>query len=395
MPRLCILSLLISLATVSVSQTVFFIETFDDSNLAARGWYDNTNLRFSDIEHIPGSQRSAEYRFLQGARTPQSGGGIRRLFPASDEVYLSYWVKYSTNWTGSNRPYHPHEFHFVTNKDDRWVGPAWTNLTTYIEQNEGRPLMGIQDGRNIDAARINQDLTAITENRAVAGCNGSSDRYPKGDCYNSGTEWRNGKSWKANRVVFTDTTGRYDKNEWHFIEAYFRLNRIVDGKGIADGIVRYWFDGQLMIDAPDVMLRTGRHADMKFNQFLIAPYIGDGSPVDQTMWVDDLTVASSRIGTPTPVGHDTSLQPDIELMSVYPMPVISSASIRLRLARLQTLRIEIQNLLGQKVRLIHEGVLAAGDHAFAWSAHDQPSGLYRVIVLADGFRSQQFVRVLK
>jgi len=27
---------------------------------------------------------------------------------------------------------------------------------------------------------------------------------------------------------------------------------------------------------------------------MIAPYIGDGSPVDQTMWVDDLTVAAER-----------------------------------------------------------------------------------------------------
>jgi len=39
---------------------------------------------------------------------------------------------------------------------------------------------------------------------------------------------------------------------------------------------------------------------MRFNQFIIAPYIGDGSPVDQTMWVDNLTVATSRTGGGTP-----------------------------------------------------------------------------------------------
>ena len=33
---------------------------------------------------------------------------------------------------------------------------------------------------------------------------------------------------------------------------------------------------------------------MKFNQLLVAPYIGDGSPVDQTMWVDDLRVGTDR-----------------------------------------------------------------------------------------------------
>src|SRR6185436_3864566 len=38
------------------------------------------------------------------------------------------------------------------------------------------------------------------------------------------------------------------------------------------------------------VIRTGQHPTMMFVQFLVAPYIGDGSPVDQTMWVDDLLV---------------------------------------------------------------------------------------------------------
>lgn len=28
---------------------------------------------------------------------------------------------------------------------------------------------------------------------------------------------------------------------------------------------------------------------MKFNQMVIAPWIGDGSPIAQTFWVDDIT----------------------------------------------------------------------------------------------------------
>src|SRR4030095_9860153 len=45
----------------------------------------------------------------------------------------------------------------------------------------------------------------------------------------------------------------------------------------------------------NVIIRTGANPDMKWNQFLIAPYIGDGSPVDQSMWVDNLLVATSRV----------------------------------------------------------------------------------------------------
>jgi len=41
-----------------------------------------------------------------------------------------------------------------------------------------------------------------------------------------------------------------------------------------------------------VLMRTAQHADMKFNQFIIAPWIGDGSPIDQTFWLDDLVVAN-------------------------------------------------------------------------------------------------------
>jgi len=272
------------------SLTTLFFERFEDANFSARGWYDGSVV-VSSAEHVPGSTSSAEFRFLPGATTPTSGGAMRHKFAASDIVYLSYWVKYSANWQGSNKPYHPHEFHFLTNLDSDWVGPAFTHLTTYIEQNEGVPLLAIQDGVNIDQAQIGVDLTQVTENRGVAGCNGDSDGHGAGDCYLSGSLYRNGKDWRAPMIYFQDAPGSYYKNDWHFIEAVFKLNRIAQGKGVADGQVKYWFDGVAILDFEDAMLRTGANPTMQFVQFLVAPYIGDGSPVDQTMWVDDLTVA--------------------------------------------------------------------------------------------------------
>ena len=38
----------------------------------------------------------------------------------------------------------------------------------------------------------------------------------------------------------------------------------------------------------------GANAAMQFNQLVIAPYIGDGSPVTQSLWIDSLTVATAR-----------------------------------------------------------------------------------------------------
>ena len=88
--------------------------------------------------------------------------------------------------------------------------------------------------------------------------------------------------------------GPDDKTHWHEVEAFFQRNSIKDGKGQPDGVAQYWFDGKLVIDRHDAMFRTGAHPDMEFDQFIIAPYIGDGAPVDETAWYADLAVATAR-----------------------------------------------------------------------------------------------------
>jgi len=154
-----------------------------------------------------------------------------------------------------------------------------------------------QDSRNIDGTRINQDLTNVTENRAVSGCNGNPDGTV-GTCYLSDGLNYNGRSWRSAQPVFLPTAGAGYKADWHQIEVYFQLNSIVNGKALRDGVAQYWFDGQLVIDRRDVFLRTGAHPNMKFNQFIMAAYIGDGSPINQTLWYDELIVETKRPGTP-------------------------------------------------------------------------------------------------
>ncbi|MCI0559116.1 MAG: polysaccharide lyase, partial [Nitrososphaera sp.] len=155
----------------------------------------------------------------------------------------------------------------------------------------------IQDGQNIDKTNIGQNLVNLSELRAVAGCNGDSDGYGNGACYPVGSEYRNGKLWKAGKIYFSDTAGAYYKGDWHHVEAFFKLNTIVNGKGVADGVLKYWYDGQLIIDRNAAVIRTGQYPSMKFNQFLIAPYIGDGSPVDQTFWIDNLVIGTAPPAT--------------------------------------------------------------------------------------------------
>src|SRR5437773_9698354 len=104
MKRVTPLFFLILLLSGSLrAQTIFFKETFEDTLFGSRGWYDNVPMKITGADHIPGSNHSVVFHFKVGATT--ADGGVRHLFPESDKVYLSYWVKYSANWTGSNKPY--------------------------------------------------------------------------------------------------------------------------------------------------------------------------------------------------------------------------------------------------------------------------------------------------
>lgn len=272
-------------------------ERFEDTNFGSRGWYDGSGGALSTTEKYQGTQ-SFECRFAPGGTGCVGGTPRRHLFTNTDAAYVAFYIKHSASWIGSGKPYHPHMFLLVTNIDDPYVGPAYTHLTAYIEEIGGVPQMGIQDGENIDETRVGADLTAVTEQRSVAGCNGDSDGYGDGQCYSAGSVHWNGKMWSLGQRYFDNTAGPRYKGDWHLVETYFRLNSIVNGKGMRDGILRYWYDGALVLDRTDVVLRTGAHPTMRFNQFLIAPYIGDGSPVDQTFWIDDLIVATDRPSVP-------------------------------------------------------------------------------------------------
>jgi hypothetical protein len=283
------------LAPFTAFGAVLLQENFDNTAFAARGWYDSTGGVISTTEHISGSAGSFECRYQQGATKCSGGTPQRRKFTPSDSVYLSYWIKHSSNWVGSGKAYHPHMIYFLTNLNGDYDGLAYDRLTVYVEENQGFPVVGIQDGQNIDMARIGQNLIGVTENRSVAGCNGTQPTIGQHSvsCYPSGSVYWNGTMWRGNTAVFFDAA---QKTNWHRVEAFFKLNSISNGIGQPDGVIRYWYDGQLVIDRSNLILRTGRHATMQFNQLVIAPYIGDGSPADQRFWIDDLTVAADRPG---------------------------------------------------------------------------------------------------
>ena len=293
------------------TSTVLIQEDFENTNLASRGWYDNTGTPLSTAEKFAGT-RSHECRFAVGG-TNCSGGNVgRHLFADSESIYIAYYIKHSPNWVGSGVSYHPHMFMFLTNMNAQYSGLAFTYLTAYIENVGGVPNFTIQDGQNIDTSRIGVDLTNVTEQRSVAGCNGDSDGYGQGSCYSvgGGQSW-NGKTWSTGQVYFDSTTSspRY-KGNWHLVEAYFKMNTVSGGTTARDGIVRYWYDGNLIMERTNIVMRTSARATQRFNQLAVVPWIGDGSPVDQTYWIDNLLIATARPATPpAPPGGGTTVPP--------------------------------------------------------------------------------------
>ena len=280
---------------------VLFEEPFEDTAFADRGWYDQLAGTLSFDEAIEGSTASLECRYAPGASGCEGGVPGRHLFEGQEALCLSYWVKYSDGFIGSGVGYHPHEFYFVTNEDSEYIGPAATSLTAYVEQVGGVPRLALQDSLNVDTNCVllnNDDFVgcngdfdsyAFSEDRSAAACNGIMGDLDGRDCFSFGDSYYSARFWDADAQVFgTD-------DQWHHVVSYWKLNDIDNGIGVANGQLRYWVDDALLVSSDAILMRTGAHPDMRFDQLIMGPYIGDGSPIDQTMWIDDLSV---HVGTP-------------------------------------------------------------------------------------------------
>ncbi|MCB1276306.1 PQQ-dependent sugar dehydrogenase [Prosthecobacter sp.] len=241
---------------------VLFSEGFDDAQADSRGWYDGKDVRI-----VPEGRHGncIEYEWIDGSGVTGSSAK-RHLFEPADEIFIRYYLKLSKGWGWSGRSYHPHLTHFMTTENTKWHGPAASHLTLYIEPVNGKLRLAAQDIQNKDAPH------GLTQGPLKGGYNGQM--------FDSADE------------LFTD-------DAWHCIEAQFKLNTLdlANDKPNADGIVRGWVDGKLVIDHANIILRSTDFPNMKFNQFLMAPYFGPGLlPHAQKLWIDEMVVGTKRIG---------------------------------------------------------------------------------------------------
>ncbi len=240
-----------------------FRELFDDAAVDQRSWYDGKEVRI-----VPNGKSGSciEYEWTDSSGTVTGSSAKRHLFEPTDEVFIRYYLKLSKGWGWSGRSYHPHLTHFMTTENTHWWGPAASHLTLYIEPVNGKLRLAAQDIQNKDMPH------GLTQGPLKGGYNGQT--------FDSADE------------LFTD-------DAWHCVEAQFKLNTLdlKADKPNANGIVRGWFDGKLVIEHTDVVLRSTDFPNMKFNQILMAPYFGPGLlPHAQKLWIDEMAVGKKRIG---------------------------------------------------------------------------------------------------
>jgi hypothetical protein len=244
---------------------VLIREGFEDPRLLDRGWYDGEKFAIAGKEPYAG-QGAIEYRWDAGTTNPVSSSGVRRVFEPTETVYLRFYLKLSRGWGWSGRAYHPHLITLLTTENEKYAGPAATHLSVYVEPWNGRLRLAAQDIQNRDRPH------GLTQGPLRGGYNG--------------------RFFDSDEVLFQD-------DGWHCVEALFQLNSldVKADRANADGKVRGWFDGQLVIDRTDVVLRSTDFPGMKFNQFLLLPYFGPGLlPHEQTLWIDELALGTQRIG---------------------------------------------------------------------------------------------------
>lgn len=281
---------------------LIFSESFEDNNWSTRGWYDGTDsVGVQSGGHIGNALR---WSWSSGASQPTGFSTIRNSFAQTDELFIEYYIKFDSGWRGSGLNYHPHMIHLLSTDDGIWQGLSRTNNSIYLEAitDTGSPYNIVPTIATQDYLRTNtsfgmppNNLVAITETRSAYHCNTpASLSGATGVCYNDGGGWYSANMWDSPEIII-------DRDQWTKVEAYFRKNTFGGGVANFDGLMRMWINDELAIDANTVLYAANAYSGTRWDKIVLAPWIGDGSPIDQSMWLDEFKIYDSLLG-----GADTT-----------------------------------------------------------------------------------------
>jgi hypothetical protein len=288
-----------SVCDIPAGGNLLFEELFEDVDFASRGWYDGPAGVLSS-EAAPGSTQSFQCDVAPGVDICAGGRPARRLFTPTSSIYLGFWLRLSDNWQGGIDV-----FTLLTNLEDDFKGPGRTKLTTSAAVENGTASLVLHDGENVDPNCVmltdgsivgcngDFDSYAFTEQRSVASCNGLLGDVEDHECSSQDQiEWWSSRAWHGETL--SDSAGPSYKADWHFVELYYEMNGFENDRGVANGKIRWLVDGVPIICSDSILFRTAVHSDMQFAQLLASMFTSGGTAEPQTMWIDDLRVATAR-----------------------------------------------------------------------------------------------------
>ncbi len=285
---------------IPVKDTKIMSESFENNSWTSRGWYDGTNS--TGVTSGGHSGNALKWTFRESDTRPAQFSVLRQSFTDTDEFLLEYYLKFDAGWRGSGKTYHPHFLHIISSEDSNYQGFARSNSNLYFEAVAKQsspfinyPVIAHQDmyRTNSSAGNVPNNLITTTENRSANHCNtpSSLSGATGGNCYKSGDGWYSANLWNSATVNIPAAT-------WTKITVHIKHNTFTNGVGNFDGIMKLWVEDTLAISSTNVLYAAGAYEGAKWDKVALAPYIGDGSPIVQTMWIDELslwTVASDNI----------------------------------------------------------------------------------------------------
>ena len=129
------------------------------------------------------------------------------------------------------------------------------------------------------------------------------------------------------------------------------------------------------------------------NGFVLADLAGDGTtpPAGTTIRFDapERLLVSSE--DDAPVAQPQALALD----AAYPNPFRASTTVSYQLDAAADVRLAVYDVLGRRVAMLAEGRTAAGDHRATFEARGLASGVYLVVLEADGQRASRKVMIVR
>lgn len=226
--------------------------------------YSETEGPLVDREAFGDSGRSMLSHYPQGSR----GIGNRKVFfgdsPTGkvvrrgerfDDIYWRIYIKHQAGWQGG--------------------GPAKLSRATSLVASDWSQAMIAHVWSSGDALTLDP-ASGVRDGQVV------TTRY--NDFAN--LRWLGNRPASSFALHSTEESGR-----WVCVEARAKLNT----PGQKDGLNQLWIDGRLEAERRDLDWR-GTYDRHGINAVFLESYWNDGSPVDQSRWIDNFVIAAEPIG---------------------------------------------------------------------------------------------------